>query len=232
MSPRIAIACSTPWFWRIWDETSETEDWVVLRVDGPAGLDVHELAEFSPDIVFFPHWSHIVGPEVFETYECIVFHTGRLPQGRGGSPIQNQIVRGQELSELCALRMGAELDAGPVYVRRTIPLTGSAEEIYIRLGRHIASLIVEIVRERPTPTPQVGPSTTFRRRKPDQSDMAGASLSSLLQVHDFIRMLDAPGYPHAFVNVGPFRLRLTRSSLRMDSVLADVEITLRRGDDE
>jgi methionyl-tRNA formyltransferase len=39
-------------------------------------------------------------------------------------------------------------------------------------------------------------------------------------------MLDAEGYPPAFVRAGPFRIEFTRASLRTGRVLADARITL------
>jgi methionyl-tRNA formyltransferase len=39
-------------------------------------------------------------------------------------------------------------------------------------------------------------------------------------------MLDAEGYPPAFVRVGRFRIEFTRASLRTGEVLADARITL------
>jgi methionyl-tRNA formyltransferase len=45
-------------------------------------------------------------------------------------------------------------------------------------------------------------------------------------LHDFIRMLDADGYPHAFLEYGKFRLEFSRSALYEGRVVADVRITL------
>jgi methionyl-tRNA formyltransferase len=64
----------------------------------------------------------------------------------------------------------------------------------------------------------------FRRRRPEDGDLVRAK--SLLQAFDAIRMLDAEGYPPAFVRAGPFRIEFTRASLRTGRVLADARITL------
>jgi len=37
----------------------------------------------------------IILKEIFENYEIILFHMTDLPYGRGGSPLQNLIVRGK-----------------------------------------------------------------------------------------------------------------------------------------
>jgi len=64
--------------------------------------------------------------------------------------------------------------------------------------------------------------TTFKRRKPEHGDWSEAS--SLQEVFDRVRMLDAEGYPPAFVRVGPWKLSFTRAKLTTDAVFADVRI--------
>ena len=58
-------------------------------------------------------------------------------------------------------------------------------------------MIVEIVKTKPVPIKQEGKPTLFKRRKPSMSNMN--VVESLDEVYDFIRMLDADGYPHAFL---------------------------------
>ncbi len=53
-----------------------------------------------------------------------------LPYGRGGSPLQNLIQRGHTSTMLTALRCGAGLDTGDVYLKQPLSLHGSAEEIF------------------------------------------------------------------------------------------------------
>ena len=44
-----------------------------------------------------------------------------LPYGRGGSPLQNLIVRGHKHTMISAIKCVKELDAGPIYLKK--PLT-------------------------------------------------------------------------------------------------------------
>jgi len=39
-------------------------------------------------------------------------------------------------------------------------------------------------------------------------------------------MLDAEGYPSAFIKIGPFKIEFTRASRKTDQVLADVRISI------
>ena len=133
-----------------------------------------------------------------------------LPFGRGGSPLKNLIFRVYKETKLSSLRCVSELDAGPVYLKEPLSLLGSAEEIYMRANRLVEKMILQIIRERPEPQIQQGTITTFKRRNPEQGDWSVAV--SLDEVFDKIRMLDAEGYPPAFVRVGPYKLEFTRAS--------------------
>ena len=143
----------------------------------------------------------------------------------GGSPLQNLIIRGHTETMLTALRMVGELDAGPVYKKMPLTLDGSAEEIYTRAGRLGMEIIDWIIGNRPVPVPQVGAPVLFKRRKPEQSRLPDRC--GLHEIHDFIRMLDAEGYPRAFLEIGGLRLEFSHSRLDLDHVLADVRITIK-----
>jgi len=197
----------------------------VVRLRAREALDVAALARIAPRYVFFPHWSWKIPAEVYDQFECIIFHMTDVPYGRGGSPLQNLIVRGHETTMLSALRCVAEMDAGPVYLKRPLSLLGTAEEILIRAGDLIGKMIVEIATTRPAPVAQSGEVVAFRRRTP--ADGALGDLATLAQAFDLIRMLDADGYPRAFADVGPFRLEFDRASFRPGQIQADVRIRLR-----
>jgi methionyl-tRNA formyltransferase len=193
-------------------------------IRSPDALTLGHLKTLKPRYIFFPHWSHLIPAEVFENYECVIFHMTDLPFGRGGSPLQNLIARGIYETQISALKCVQDVDAGPVYFKRPLSLLGAAEEIYLRASDIIEKMIVEIIETNPTPVAQTGEPTFFKRRRPEQGNMRDAK--SLDQAFDLIRMLDADGYPNAFINVGRWRLEFTRASRKADSLTADVKITL------
>ena len=183
----------------------------------PQELTAERLASVNPRYVFFPHWSHRIDTSVFKQFECVIFHMTDLPYGRGGSPLQNLIARGISETKISALRCVEEMDAGPIYLKNPLSLHGSAEEIFLRAAEVIEDMIVEILNEQPEPVPQQGEPTVFKRRKPEQSNLAG--VTTLEEAFDLIRMLDADGYPHAFLKIGPFKLEFTRASRKTDQVV-------------
>lgn len=173
--------------------------------------------------IFFLHWSDIVPDEVVNTYECVCFHMTDVPYGRGGSPLQNLIIRGHRVTKLTALRMVSVVDAGPVYLKRDLSLEGSsAEEIYMRAESISCEMIMDMISSEPVPEEQSGEVTLFKRRKPEESKLPVDR--DLLETHDFIRMLDADGYPKAYIEIGELRLELSRTTLYNGEVKAEVSI--------
>lgn len=186
-------------------------------------LEPDSLAELKPRYIFFPHWSYLIPEAIYDNFECVIFHMTDVPFGRGGSPLQNLIARGIYETQVTALRCGAELDAGPVYLKHPLSLHGTAEEIYLRAAKTIEAMIREMIENEPEPVPQQGEVVTYARRKPEESDIS--QLTELEKAFDYIRMLDADGYPRAFLETEHFRIEFQRPSMKQGRVLADVVIT-------
>jgi methionyl-tRNA formyltransferase len=177
----------------------------------------------KPRYVFFLHWSWKVPAQLLNEIECVCFHMTDVPYGRGGSPLQNLIIRGHRTTKLTALRMSEEFDAGPVYLKEPLSLEGNAEEIYLRATELSVVMIQEILQRRPKARVQRGAATVFKRRRPEESVIP--TVRSLGELHDFVRMLDADGYPRAFIDHGSFRYEFSRASICDGRILADVKIT-------
>lgn len=218
------VAGVKPWNERVFESEISRFPGQWLYVSKPDELTLSRLSEVDPTYIFFLHWSEIIPEEILDAHECVCFHMTDVPYGRGGSPLQNLIVRGHRQTKLTALRMVPELDAGPLYMKRDLTLEGStAEEVFVRSSQLSAEMIREIIEEKPEPVPQSGEVTTFERRTPSQSEIP--ERDSLQALHDFIRMLDAEGYPSAFIEHEGYRYEFQRSSLYDDRIEASVTIT-------
>jgi len=197
-------------------------------IEKPEDLTYEGLAAIAPRYVFFPHWSWKVSPEITRDFECVCFHMTDVPYGRGGSPLQNLIVRGHEKTVVSALRMTSEIDAGPVYMKSALSLDGSAQDIFERASATVFDMIESIATLNPQPSPQSGQPVIFKRRMPAESVLPqGGSLKS---VYDHIRMLDAETYPKAFLTHGSFRIEFSRAARTRDGVEATVRIVLNEAD--
>lgn len=191
-------------------------DWHLI--EDRSQLTVEHLRKIEPRAIFFPHWNWKVPDDITASFECIAFHAAPLPFGKGGSPVQNLIARGFAETKLTAFKMSAGFDDGDVYLQRDLSLSGSAHEIFARMSVLTASMIKEIITDWPTPVPQVGESVVFRRRTPEQSRLE--SSYDLGRLYDHIRMLDAPEYPKAFIEVDDTRIEFSDAELQDGSVRA------------
>ncbi|MEN9358841.1 MAG: hypothetical protein RL095_376 [Verrucomicrobiota bacterium] len=186
----------------------------------PEDLTPELLEKTRPRYLFFPHWSWKVPDAILALAECVCFHMTDVPYGRGGSPLQNLIIRGHRDTRLSALRMVAALDAGPVYLKSDLSLEGSAEEIFRRAAELVWLQIGEIVRREPLPQAQEGEITAFPRRRPEDSRLPESGTAE--ELHDRIRMMDAPSYPKAFLEFGGWRLEFSKACYDKGDLTATV----------
>jgi methionyl-tRNA formyltransferase len=219
---RVLVATIKSWNIRRYHEWAARGQHVSRLIQAPSELTEATVADFAPDYIFFPHWSWKIPPTLYERYECIVFHMTDLPFGRGGSPLQNLLARGIYHTQVSSLRVVEAMDAGPIYAKRPLCLHGNASEIYMRASELAFQMMDEILERRPTPVSQTGEVVEFKRRTPAQSEIPPGL--NLTRLYDFIRMLDAEGYPQAFLDHAGFRYEFSRATLRDGHIVADVKI--------
>ena len=217
------VAAIGEWNKALFDLNSKGLDDKWHYVSTPDELNEKLATGLKPRYIFFPHWRWIVPEEILNRFECVCFHMTDVPFGRGGSPLQNLIVRGHKETVLTALQMEKGLDTGPVYMKEPLCLEGKAEEIYQQAAELTWKMINVIVRDEPVPLPQNGKIVNFCRRKPEQSEIP-LNLLSLEQIYDYIRMLDAPGYPKAFIKSAEFEFEFEDAVLKGNEIFAKVRI--------
>ena len=196
-------------------------EWVLMS--SIQDFNVNNLYTINPAKIFIPHWSHIIEEEIYNTWECIVFHMTDLPYGRGGSPLQNLIVAEKKDTMITAILVEQGIDTGSVYLKSFLPLHGTAYEIFLRSSRIILHMIKDIIDLKPIPQEQVGEVVLFKRRKPEDGNLI--NLDDLVKLYDYIRMLDCPGYPNAFIETNNFKFEFSNATISDNYIDAHVRIT-------
>lgn len=217
------VATIRPWNIEVYKESLRHLPGKWHLITHPKQLTFARLKRLDPRYIFFPHWSQKIKPEIIRDFECVCFHMTDVPYGRGGSPLQNLIVRGKETTKITALRMTERFDAGPVYIKRSLSLHGRAEDIYRRAAAVVGRMITEMVRKELKPKPQRGKVVVFKRRTPEQSEIT-PDINSLKKLYDHIRMLDAEGYPKAYLSAGRWRFEFSHVTRHKDHLTAQVNI--------
>ena len=108
------------WHNQLFENLSKAIDVKWLRIGNKEDFTVDNLKRIAPTKIFIPHWSHIIPSEIYNDYECIVFHMTDLPYGRGGSPLQNLIVKGHKSTKISALKVQKGLDTGDIYLKKGV----------------------------------------------------------------------------------------------------------------
>ncbi len=196
-------------------------NWFLIK--NKKDLSFKKITKIRPKFIFFPHWNHKVDNKIVENFECVCFHETNLPFGRGGSPIQNLILRGLTKTKITAFRMNKFLDAGPIYCKYPLSLSGSAEEILRRSSNIIFKIIIQMCKKKIHYKDQKGKIVNFKRRKPIESQLP-LNLSNLTKIYDYIRMLDAEGYPNAYINYGKHIIKFKDAKFKKDCIFANVKI--------
>lgn len=172
----------------------------MILLDNPKKLKLNYIKKINPKLIFFPDWSWIIPNEIVQKYQCICFHESNLPKFRGGSPIQNQIIRGIKNTKTSSFIMNEKLDAGDILLQKDLSLEGSLDDIFSRMISNDYFLINKIINGKFKKQKQTGKITTYKRRKPKESELVSLDFSKKY-LYDFIRMLADP-YPNAFIKIG------------------------------
>jgi len=218
---KFVIAYSKDWF-KNHPKSDEFKKLELIEITKKDDLKLENLKRINPRYIFFPHWSWKVDSEIFESFECIVFHTAPLPYGRGGSPIQNSIIRGINRSQVCALKMTNVLDGGPIYERQEISLNGNIDEIYSKIAKCVEYLILKICNINPTPLPQKGNIVSFKRLS--YADNILLKEYKINEHYDRIRMVDGVGYKRAYILFGDYKLEFSDAELVNNELLAKIRM--------
>jgi len=220
------LLTAKPWHDLLYESLVKRNSETWFRISDKEELTFDKVSSYNPTKIFIPHWSYIIPEAIWKNFTCVVFHMTDLPYGRGGSPLQNLIVRGHSETVISAIKINKGIDTGDIYCKSPLNLEGSAHEIFERSTPIIAKMIERIIEERLIPYPQRGTPVHFKRRKEDDGRLN--RLSDLEEVYNYIRMLDAEGYPSAFVETENFIIKFKEAKLsvaRNSELHANVIIT-------
>ncbi|MEL7348520.1 MAG: methionyl-tRNA formyltransferase, partial [Pseudomonadota bacterium] len=105
------------------------------------------FAALSPDIAVVVAYGQILPQAALDVpaLGCVNGHASLLPRWRGAAPIQRAIMAGDAETGVCAMRMEAGLDTGPVYARAATPIGAedTAATLHDRLAGMTAALLAE-----------------------------------------------------------------------------------------
>ena len=86
------------------------------------------------DLIVVMAYGALLHPDLLRRprVDSINLHASLLPRWRGASPLQAALRAGDHQTGVSVMRMVAELDAGPVYLRQAIPLDARADLTWLQ----------------------------------------------------------------------------------------------------
>ena len=165
------------------------------------------LIKKKVNIVLFYGWSWIVDKNIYENFLSLCLHPSKLPDFKGGSPIQHQIINNLKESAVSVLKISKNLDGGDIYDQKKISLNGKLSKIFYRItleGYKITSKLINVYEQNNLKfkKQKKNKKKIFKRRKNSESriDLEKIKSKNLIYLKNFIRMLDDP-YPNAYIEL-------------------------------
>jgi methionyl-tRNA formyltransferase len=158
------------------------------------------VKEYNPDFVLFYGWSWMIDKDIIGDYKCIMLHPSKLPKYRGGSPIQNQIIRGEKDSAVTLFIMNEKMDSGNIVFQEPMSLSGSINDIFNKIEELGYKGTMRFLGNPTDGVKQIEEDATyFKRRTEQQSEITIKELREQPAQYIFnkIRMLQDP-YPNAY----------------------------------
>lgn len=114
------------------------------------GETLAALRAVAPDVGVVVAYGRILPRELLELPRLgwVNVHASLLPRYRGASPVQAAILAGDAETGVVTMRVEEELDAGPIYLSRRVPMAeqDDAGSLSARLGAEGAELLLETLR--------------------------------------------------------------------------------------
>lgn len=189
------------WALKIYDNLKKKTNYKFKIISNKKKLSLKKIKKFNPSFVLFYGWSDKIPNSIIDNYFCIMLHPSALPKFRGGSPIQNQIIRNIKNSKVTLFKMNKRIDAGPIILSQKLSLSGHLNEIFERIINIGTKLTLKVFKKQYVLTAQNNNlATYFKRRKPSESEITLKEIKNKTSVYlkNKIRMLEDP-YPNAYI---------------------------------
>jgi len=157
------------------------------------------------DFILFLGWSWIIPKEITEKHLCLGIHPSDLPNYRGGSPIQHQIINGVLNSKVTLMTLSStKLDGGEIWMKENLNLIGNnMDQVFDNIIKSSIKLLTKFIENYQSITPSapdLQKGSYFKRRKPEESKILLKDFNTmkLEEIYNFIRALTDP-YPNAYI---------------------------------
>jgi methionyl-tRNA formyltransferase len=204
-----AILCGyREWAFQIFEKISANPNLKVIAIIRSNQEFKERIQKFDSqniDFILFIGWSWIIENEITQKFLCLGIHPSNLPDFRGGSPLQHQMIQGLIKTKVTLMTLSADkIDAGSIWLKEDLDLLGdSMSDVFENLIQSSTKLLNSFLSQYPeikSTQQNIQNGSYYKRRKPVESKLSMDDFSnkSLKELYNFIRSLTDP-YPNAYL---------------------------------
>jgi methionyl-tRNA formyltransferase len=130
---------------------------------------MEDVAGAGAELAVVVAYGRIIPATLLEAVPMVNLHFSLLPRWRGAAPVERALLAGDTETGVCVMKVEQGLDTGPVYARRTVPISDTIDLLSLRaeLVEIGSTLLVQTLDGGhgglPVPEPQVGEATTAEK---------------------------------------------------------------------
>ena len=181
-----------------------------------------QAKKYAPDKIIFFHWSTYIAENFIQAYDCYTIHTSNLPDGRGGHPLQNQMLEGIFFTKVNLIKTSKKLDYGDIYGSKQISLGGSLQDIWTTISEASIELVHQLINNPTTPQKQEVGGKIYKRL--EDKSIPFDTQEDIFKIYRFIQSKDAENYLPAKIKIGNYVLEFSRASFKNNKITCDVRI--------
>ena len=186
------------------------------------------------DLLLVAGWPLIFPSELIKAakFGTINLHAGKLPNYRGGSPLNWQIIEGKKNIYISILKMTKKIDEGPIYISKKIFLSSKEDikDLHNKVNKTYPNMVEETIQRIIKKIKPKKQNIKFKRYLKQRSDKDGEikwDHMTDFQVFNLVRGITKP-YPGAFYFSKKNKFRLFECKIsKLSKVIKPGEILIK-----
>lgn len=178
---------------------------------------VAELIEAAADYIFVMGWPYLVSGRILDIAPCIGMHPTRLPERRGGAPLNWLLIDGEQAGAVTLFRLRSGLDDGEIAAQAEFPIgqddyVGDVlDVVYGWTEQLVLQVACALPRGHQEWHPQDSSRATYTRRR-TPSDGQISWRDSAVRIRNAIRAQSHP-FPGAFSRLERWTVKIWRAEV-------------------
>jgi methionyl-tRNA formyltransferase len=134
---------------------------------------MEDVADAGVELAVVVAYGRIIPASLLARVPMVNLHFSLLPRWRGAAPVERALLAGDEETGVCLMKVEEGLDPGPVYARRSVPISDDEDLSTLRhelVTAGCALLVTALAHGAaglPVPVPQSGEPTIAPKLTPD-----------------------------------------------------------------